>query len=168
MWQSRRLAVVVDVPVAKSDELTISYIDTQQPLAARQKLLRTHYHFECACVRCVAEAAPGGTGARLSYTYVSGGGPRKAPASKREKREKREQKVARPRGSDGGGGGGGGGGGEDSAPLSHVRVLVDVSVLLKLAKAPSKEATRRRKGQGPPPPIRVPTCCVRLRLSSAL
>lgn len=154
---ARRLSVVCETPVAAGAELTIAYVDTQQPLAARQKLLRTHYHFECACVRCVAEAAPGATGAKLSYQ--SGGGTRKAPPSKREKREKREQKATRPSGV-------GDTEGEGVA-AAEVRVLVDLRVLLKLAKAPSKpKDTRRRKGHGPPPPVHVPTVCVRLRTSA--
>ena len=39
------LEMVVDEAVSAGDELTISYIETQQPLAARQKALRS-------CARC--------------------------------------------------------------------------------------------------------------------
>ena len=155
------LEVVVDEAVAAGEELCISYCETQQPLAARNRLLRTHYHFECACERCVAESSCGG-GMKLSYH--SGGGPPKAPPSKKEKRDRREQKAAAKEG-----------GSCCSAPPGHAgadadsspRVLVDLRVLLKLAKAPTAaEARRGRKPGGRPPPIQVPTCCVRLRVSN--
>ena len=51
-----------DESAAPGDELTISYIDTQLPRAARQRLLATHYHFDCGCERC---ANPPPTDAQL-------------------------------------------------------------------------------------------------------
>ena len=166
---ARRLSVVCEATVAAGTELTIAYVDTEQPLATRQKHLRMHYHFECACVRCVAEAAPGATAAKLSYR--SGGGARKAPPSKREKRERREQKATVRSGTGGchatEGCGAVSEGAAASAAAVEVRVLVDLRVLLKLAKAPSnaKEARRRK---GAPLPTHVPTVCMRLRTSAVV
>jgi hypothetical protein len=36
-----------------------SYIPIDQAVTARRKMLRNQYHFECDCVRCVAEMARG-------------------------------------------------------------------------------------------------------------
>lgn len=170
---ARTLEVVLDEDVAAGEELCISYIDTQQPRAARQKALRAHYHFTCVCARCAAEGGPGGS-AKLSYS--SGGGPPKPQRSKRERRERREQKGC----------GGGEGGGSAAAPLAGasedvdaassaappaavtVRVVLDLRVLRKLAKAPSAKDARRRKGSGPPPPTHVAMCQARLRTAAVV
>ena len=48
--------------VAAGEELSISYTDVNQPLAARRKALKDLYHFECGCARCVMEADAGGAG----------------------------------------------------------------------------------------------------------
>lgn len=50
------LAVAALRDVAAGEELTISYIDTELPLAVRQQQLFEHYLFECGCPRCVREA----------------------------------------------------------------------------------------------------------------
>ncbi|KAJ3078173.1 hypothetical protein HK102_004681, partial [Quaeritorhiza haematococci] len=45
--------------VHPDEDLTISYIDTKQPLAARRQRLSTEYYFHCRCSRCVAEEKGG-------------------------------------------------------------------------------------------------------------
>ena len=57
---ARNLEVVADEEIAPDPELTISYCALQQPRGARQKLLHTHYRFECACERCTSEAKTAG------------------------------------------------------------------------------------------------------------
>ena len=150
----------------EGDELTISYCDTQQPLAARRKHLKQAYHFDCMCERCVAEAA--NPAASLKLAYHSGGGPPKAPASKRERRERREERNAAKSTTAGSG---------CTAALSEpveVRVIVDLRVLLKLApkaKAPgaavADKKQRKAKG-GAAQPLQVPTCSVRLRTAAVV
>lgn len=44
-------------PVAAGEELTISYINEERPLAERQAALRADYRFACSCPRCCTEAA---------------------------------------------------------------------------------------------------------------
>lgn len=41
--------------IRAGDECSISYIDTNQPLANRRKKLLEEYFFTCACVRCIEE-----------------------------------------------------------------------------------------------------------------
>lgn len=41
--------------VQKGDPLTISYIDTSLPVAARRQRLRDDYYFDCECDRCLRE-----------------------------------------------------------------------------------------------------------------
>ena len=160
----RRMSVVVDEGLEAGIELTIAYCDVHQPLAARRRLLRQHYRFECACSRCESEAA-GETKPKLSYGG-GGGGPPKSQLSKREKRERREQRAtshaAPPAGT------------PASAVARQVRVAVDLRVLLKLAKAEPPSATAAKPAGGkhhphpprrkPPAPVQIPVCCVRLRL----
>ena len=174
---ARCLEVVTDEAVQKGQELTIAYCDLQQPRTARQKQLRRHYNFDCACSRCTDEATPGGGGDAVKLSYSSRGGPKKAPASKRERRERREERKAT------------GStavtwvGDPDSAtPKTEVVVEVELRVLLKLTKAEPSEAqgvvsARRGKGGGgggsrkakrgqqnqPPEQQRVPVCCAFLR-----
>ena len=160
------LEVILDEAVEEGDELTISYCDTQQPLAARRKHLKQAYHFDCMCERCVAEAA--NPAASLKLAYHSGGGPPKAPASKRERRERREERNAAKSTTAGSG---------CTAALSEpveVRVIVDLRVLLKLApkaKAPgaavADKKQRKAKG-GAAQPLQVPTCSVRLRTAAVV
>ena len=167
------MQVVVDEAVEAGAELCISYCDIQQPLAQRQKQLQRHYHFDCGCERCTAEAAPGGGGkaAAAKMSYSSRGGPKKPPPSKREKRERREERSSSKASSSGG------------ASVSHsvvavpgaiVHVSVDLRVLLKLTKAPPTStpttgtAQHGRKGKAAQPsaPLQEPRCCVFLRCKS--
>ncbi|EON62041.1 hypothetical protein W97_01260 [Coniosporium apollinis CBS 100218] len=39
-------------PIAKDEEVLISYIDVTNPLARRQEELKERYHFTCACSKC--------------------------------------------------------------------------------------------------------------------
>ena len=39
-------------PVARGEELTISYVDVRLPFQERRRILRDHYQFECRCPRC--------------------------------------------------------------------------------------------------------------------
>ncbi|XP_077213980.1 SET domain group 37 isoform X2 [Tasmannia lanceolata] len=49
-----RLAVVRAVePIAKGDEVSISYIEIAASTMTRQKALKEQYHFTCTCPRCV-------------------------------------------------------------------------------------------------------------------
>ncbi len=162
------LEVVTDEAVRAGQELCISYIDLQQPVSARQKLLSRHYHFACACERCSGERTPGGAkaaGAKLSYHSSSHGGPKKLPPTKREKRDRREQRAATNSAT-----GAQRCDGEDAHALpgaagSGVEVRVELRVLLKLqAKAPPP-ASRKPKGAKPPAAsaqLQAPVCCVRL------
>ena len=165
------LRVVVDEPVEAGTELQIAYCDVQQPVTSRRRLLRRHYHFDCCCERCVAEAS-GAPRPKLSYGG-GGGGPPKDTLTKRERRERREQRTATR---------GGGTPRPASGPQADgdtvVSVAVDLRVLLKLAKAPqlagrgqlggaevegihrSKKAGKANKQR----PVTVPVCCVGLRL----
>ncbi|CBZ51994.1 conserved hypothetical protein [Neospora caninum Liverpool] len=43
--------------IAQDEQVLLSYIDETLPLASRQRLLKRHYKFTCACVRCQVEAA---------------------------------------------------------------------------------------------------------------
>ena len=42
-------------PVAKGEELTISYIDAAAHVLVRRATLRDHYQFDCSCARCKRE-----------------------------------------------------------------------------------------------------------------
>ena len=42
-------------PVEKGEEVTVSYVDTLLPVAARQEHLEFAYGFKCDCNRCVDE-----------------------------------------------------------------------------------------------------------------
>ncbi|KFY17300.1 hypothetical protein V492_00760 [Pseudogymnoascus sp. VKM F-4246] len=44
--------------IEKGEEITISYIDTTQPRAARQAFLKEHYYFTCACPACSTSSTP--------------------------------------------------------------------------------------------------------------
>ena len=61
------LFVVADAEIRQGNELTISYIDTNQPRSARQTFLKQHYHFACQCQRCEAESVAGG---KVKVTYA--------------------------------------------------------------------------------------------------
>lgn len=54
--EDNRVFVVADKPIPAGEELTISYIDTEQELVDRQDDLAT-YAFTCTCARCEAERA---------------------------------------------------------------------------------------------------------------
>ncbi|OTB07591.1 hypothetical protein M426DRAFT_317898 [Hypoxylon sp. CI-4A] len=41
--------------IEKGEEVTISYIEVTLPLSERQKELKTRYHFECGCPRCISD-----------------------------------------------------------------------------------------------------------------
>ena len=45
-------------PIAAGDEVTISYVDEEEPLGERRAAL-ADYGFECACEKCVAEELDG-------------------------------------------------------------------------------------------------------------
>lgn len=53
------LALVAARDVAAGEQLTVSYIDAGQGVAARREALRWAYGFVCACPRCVEEAGEG-------------------------------------------------------------------------------------------------------------
>ena len=46
--------------IARGEQLTVSYVDAGQGLAARRQALAWAYGFTCRCPRCVEEAAAGG------------------------------------------------------------------------------------------------------------
>jgi MYND finger/SET domain len=53
---SPRLRLEIVRPVAKGDEICISYIDTlDSSVTARQEVLERDYYFHCRCARCKAE-----------------------------------------------------------------------------------------------------------------
>ena len=62
-----RMVVTTLTAVEAGDELCIPYMHSNMPVGARRKLLRAAYNFECACARCMAEAAAGAPKAKLSY-----------------------------------------------------------------------------------------------------
>ena len=51
------LQVCARSDIAEGDEVTISYIDTQQRLRDRRLALQETYFFHCRCARCVREEA---------------------------------------------------------------------------------------------------------------
>ena len=61
------LFIVAEADIAKGEEVTISYIDTNQPRSARQTFLKQHYHFACLCQRCLQEQGAGG---KIKVTYA--------------------------------------------------------------------------------------------------
>lgn len=60
------LRIVTSAAVPKGTELTISYTDTNAPLAARRDRLLAEYRFKCACPRCTREEEQG-RHAKISY-----------------------------------------------------------------------------------------------------
>lgn len=50
--------------VARGEQLTISYIPTEQPVAQRQQALHEGYGFWCRCSKCVEELGGGDAGER--------------------------------------------------------------------------------------------------------
>ena len=85
--------------IAQGDEVTIAYIDTQQPLHSRRQQLQATYFFHCLCTRCEREEATdaGGGGAeaeegeeaeraRVSYVEKQGGRYKKRNAKPTKKR----------------------------------------------------------------------------------
>jgi hypothetical protein len=173
-----QLEVVVDEAIDAGGELTIAYCDVLHPLAFRQKYLRRAYHFDCRCVRCVAEAAgtAGDRTQQVKLSYRSGGGTKAPPTSKRERRERREGRAAAAAVS------------HNCAPASgasqvDVHVEVDLRVLLKLAPkkkeiattdhdphqhARSKKNKKHQARQALNNPEKVPVCCVFLRCKASL
>lgn len=59
--------VVAERLIRKGEEINISYFDANVPVSTRQKYLRKHYRFSCACSRCAAELTARKP-ARLSYS----------------------------------------------------------------------------------------------------
>ncbi|KAL4998059.1 hypothetical protein BDV10DRAFT_78876 [Aspergillus recurvatus] len=49
-------------PIAKGEQIFISYIDTTYPTRTRQKELRERYFFTCKCAKCSCEEEPEPTG----------------------------------------------------------------------------------------------------------
>lgn len=70
-----------DIPVGA--DLTITYIDADQPLSARRSRLREDYYFTCLCERCIAEDA------------ASTSGREKGKGKGKKVREGKKVKVAR-------------------------------------------------------------------------
>jgi SET and MYND domain-containing protein len=60
------LALVAARDVAAGEQLTISYVDAGQGVAARRAALQWGYGFACACPRCVEEGREGGEAAPLA------------------------------------------------------------------------------------------------------
>ncbi|ELR06437.1 hypothetical protein VC83_08607 [Pseudogymnoascus destructans] len=44
--------------IEEGEEITISYIDTTLPRAARQAFLQKHYYFTCTCAACTTSSTP--------------------------------------------------------------------------------------------------------------
>ena len=88
--------------IVAGEEVTIAYIDTQQPLRTRRQQLQTTYFFHCQCVRCVreevtdTEGAGGGEEgevaevevARVSYVEKQGGRERGKKRNAKPKKKK--------------------------------------------------------------------------------
>jgi hypothetical protein len=49
------MEIIAKVDIQSGDEVTISYIDTNLPVSARQQELSSNYYFRCACSRCQRE-----------------------------------------------------------------------------------------------------------------
>jgi hypothetical protein len=49
------LIVAARRPLAEGEELNICYVDATAGRAARRKVLKEHYGFDCGCLRCRAE-----------------------------------------------------------------------------------------------------------------
>ena len=47
-------------PIGVGEEVTIAYIDVDQPVGRRAKILHTRYGFDCRCPKCAAEQGEGG------------------------------------------------------------------------------------------------------------
>ncbi|KAL4944769.1 hypothetical protein BDV06DRAFT_72532 [Aspergillus oleicola] len=65
-------------PMAKGEQVTISYIDTTYPTRIRQKELRERYFFTCQCAKCSRPQAPEPTGdaadaAKDAYNLLESG-----------------------------------------------------------------------------------------------
>lgn len=50
-----RLVVTTAGQISAGAELTVSYVELDQPVAARRQALRRQYSFDCNCVRCLDE-----------------------------------------------------------------------------------------------------------------
>lgn len=50
--QGNYLQCKAGIDIRKGEELSISYIDILTPLYQRQKILKSHFNFECRCKRC--------------------------------------------------------------------------------------------------------------------
>lgn len=49
------LYIVANTDIIAGEEMTISYIDTNRPVSARQEQLQSDYQFTCLCCRCLRE-----------------------------------------------------------------------------------------------------------------
>ncbi|ORX49529.1 SET domain-containing protein [Hesseltinella vesiculosa] len=55
--KNRQMFIKTTRDVQANEPLTISYIDTQLPVATRRQLLAQDYYFACTCLRCAMESA---------------------------------------------------------------------------------------------------------------
>ncbi|KAI7831289.1 hypothetical protein BC939DRAFT_438146 [Gamsiella multidivaricata] len=79
--------------IAKGQDITISYIDTEMPLHARRLALLSDYHFHCCCERCLREEKSGGSSssskkAAKENKGAKKGGRVKGKADKKAKKSK--------------------------------------------------------------------------------
>ena len=54
--ESGKCVLTATTSVGKDEELTISYVDANQPVEQRRMILQEHYEFRCECPKCVKDS----------------------------------------------------------------------------------------------------------------
>ncbi|KAF9361845.1 hypothetical protein BGX26_011069 [Mortierella sp. AD094] len=73
--QFRMMTFFAIQDIAKGQDVTISYIDTEMPLHARRLALLSDYHFHCCCDRCLREEKmPSSSSKKASKSSDASGG----------------------------------------------------------------------------------------------
>ena len=85
------LTMVTKRAVAEGEELCISYINPEMPLAKRQSTLSKQYRFICGCNRCEHETKHGS--AKVSYKGKGGPPTKRTNAEKKARRAEKLQKA---------------------------------------------------------------------------
>ncbi|RUP47640.1 hypothetical protein BC936DRAFT_145505 [Jimgerdemannia flammicorona] len=75
----RSMTITATRDIIAGTDLTITYIDSNEPVAVRRAQLREDYYFECQCEKCIAENTP----------YTTGKG--KGKGKGKERRQKKEK-----------------------------------------------------------------------------
>jgi SET domain len=56
IWEGHALTICALRPIARGDQIVVTYIDPTNPLRVRQAELRERYFFACRCSKCLSES----------------------------------------------------------------------------------------------------------------